>query len=215
MRVIAVIAQKGGTGKTTLTLSMAVEAQRRGQTVVVVDLDPQASASRWHDRREAETPVVVSAQASRLEQVLQGAKERDVDIVFIDTPPRAEQAAVAAAKAADLVLVPCRPAVYDLETVPTTVEIINFAGNPPVLGVLNGVPPAGAKHDQAIEVLEGMGLEVCSTAFGQRIAFDHAATVGLAAQEYEPGGKAAIEVYAVYDFMSKLINSSTAEPTGA
>ena len=109
MEVIAVIAQKGGTGKTTLAISLAVAAQRAGRTAAIVDLDPQATASNWGDRREADSPAIVSAQPARLAQVLKAAEEGGADLVVIDTPPRAERAAMEAAKASDLVLVPCRP----------------------------------------------------------------------------------------------------------
>ena len=65
MDIVAIIAQKGGTGKTTLAVSLAVAAERAGRTAAIVDLDPQASASNWGDRREAASPVVVSAQPAR------------------------------------------------------------------------------------------------------------------------------------------------------
>ena len=94
MEVIAVIAQKGGTGKTTLTLSLAVAAQRAGKTVAIVDLDPQATACNWGDRRNRDSPVIVSAQPARLPQVLRSAQEAGAQFVVIDTPPRAEQAAM-------------------------------------------------------------------------------------------------------------------------
>src|SRR5687767_4664673 len=110
MKVIAEDAQKDGTGQTTLTLALAVEAERSGKSVAIVDLDPQATASKWGDRREAQTPVIVSAQPARLHQVLEAAKDQGAEIVLIDTPARSEQAALEAAKAANLVLVPCRPA---------------------------------------------------------------------------------------------------------
>ncbi len=90
MDVIAVIAQKGGTGKTTLAVSLAVAAELNGRTVAIVDLDPQTSASRWGDRRKAETPVVVSAQPARLSHILQAADAQGADLVLIDTPPRSE-----------------------------------------------------------------------------------------------------------------------------
>ena len=94
MRVIAIVAQKGGTGKTTLTVSLAVAAMQAGRSVVIVDLDPQATTSKWSDRREAESPAVVSAQPARLSLVLQAAGKAGADLVFIDTPPRAKQAAI-------------------------------------------------------------------------------------------------------------------------
>jgi cellulose biosynthesis protein BcsQ len=151
MDVIAVIAQKGGTGKTTVVLSLAVEAERRGVTVAVIDLDPQATATNWGDRREAETPVIVSAQPARLHHVLKAAQDQGAQLVLIDTPARSEQAALEAAKAAQLVLVPCRPAIYDLETVATTAGLVGYAGGRPVAVILNGVPRhqgrAGGRRD--------------------------------------------------------------------
>ena len=208
MDVVAIVAQKGGTGKTTLTVSLAVAASQLGHTVAIVDLDPQASACNWADRRDAEFPVVVSAQPARLGHVLSAAEEQAADLLLIDTPPRAERAALAAARAADLILIPCRPAIYDLETVATTVELIRFAGEKIAAIVLNGVPARGPKRKQATEILESMGLNVCPVVFGHRVAFDHAGALGLNAQEYEPRGKAAGEIKLVYQFMSKLLNST-------
>jgi chromosome partitioning protein len=207
MHIIAVIAQKGGTGKTTVTLSLAVAAQLAGKVAAVIDLDPQATASNWSDRREAESPVVVSAQPARLPQVLKSAEESGAALVLIDTPPRAEQAALAAAKVADLILIPCRPAIYDLETVATTLELIRVTGEKPVTAILNGVPPRGSKKNQAEEVLRELGLAVCPASFGWRAAFSDAGALGLTAQEYDPGSKSALETEQVYRFVSKLINS--------
>ena len=87
MDVIAIVAQKGGTGKTTLAVSLAVAGERDGCTGAIVDLDPQASASNWGDRREADSPVVVSAQPARLGYVLGAAKEQGAELLLIDTPP--------------------------------------------------------------------------------------------------------------------------------
>jgi chromosome partitioning protein len=207
MDVIAVIAQKGGSGKTTLTLALAVAAQQAGKVTAIVDLDPQATASNWSDRREAESPVVVSAQPARLPHVLTSAEASGAALVLIDTPPRAEQAALAAAKAAHLILIPCRPAIYDLETVATTLELVRFAGDTPAIVILNGVPPRGSKKTQAEDVMRQLGLRVCPAAFGWRTAFSDAGALGLTAQEYDPGSKSAIETEEVYRFVSKLINS--------
>ena len=210
MKVIAVIAQKGGTGKTSLSIATAVAATAAEFSAAVIDLDPQATASSWSDRRQDESPVVISAQAARLPRMLDAAEGEGADLVVIDTAPRAEQAALAAAKAADLVLIPCRPAIYDLETVMTTVELVRLAQqHTPLLCVLNGVPPRGARQQQARDVLTDLGVPVCPASIGHRAAIDHAAALGLSAQEYEPNGKAASEISAVYSFTINLVNSST------
>lgn len=211
MNVIAIIAQKGGVGKTTLTLSLAVAAQRAGKTAAIVDLDPQATACNWGDRRNNEAPVIVSAQPARLPQVLKSAKETGAQFVVIDTPPRAEQAAMMAARSADLILIPCRPAVFDLDTVATTLELILHAGNPSIAAILNGVPPRGSRGEQATEIIKGLGIPVCPGSFGHRAAFSDAGALGQSAQEYDPSGKAADEIDKVYKFVCKLLNSSTSK----
>lgn len=211
MDVIAVIAQKGGVGKTTLTLSLAVAAQRAGRVAAIVDLDPQATACNWGDRRGNEAPVIVSAQPARLPHVLKSAQDNGAQFVVIDTPPRAEQAALAAAKSASLILVPCRPAVFDLDTVTTTLELIQHAGNQSVAAILNGVPPRGSKGEQAAEVIKGLGVAVCPAVMGHRAAYSDAGAFGQSAQEYDPHGKAADEIQLVYKFVCKLLNTTTSK----
>ena len=209
MDVIAIIAQKGGTGKTTLALSMAVAAHRAGRTAAIIDLDPQASASNWGDRRKANQPAIVSAQPARLPQILEAAEESGADLIVIDTPPRAEQAAIAAARAAHLVLVPCRPSIFDLETFSTTLDLIAAVGSKPLAAVLNAVPTRGKKRQQAAQVLKELDISVCPEVFGARVAFDHANTVGLSAQEYEPASKAAEEIQNVYMSICRLVDMLT------
>jgi chromosome partitioning protein len=211
MDVIAVIAQKGGVGKTTLTLSLAVAAQRSGKTAAIVDLDPQATACNWGDRRGSDTPVIVSAQPARLPQVLKAAEAAGAQFVVVDTPPRAEQAAMMAAKAANLILIPCRPAVFDLDTVSTTLELIRHAGDQAVAAILNGVPPRGSKGEQAADVIKGLQILVCPATFGHRAAFSDSGAVGQSAQEYDPNSKAADEIERVYKFVCKLLKGSTSK----
>ena len=205
MKVIALISQKGGAGKSTLAVSLAVAAEHDGRSVAVVDLDPQASATNWSERREAETPEVASSTPVRLESVLSAAEQQGADLVLIDTPPRADQTAISAAKVADLVIIPCRPAILDLETVATTIELVRSAGNQQIVVVLNGVPPRGTRRDQAAEILQSMGIEVCPAGFSYRAAFDHASTLGLTAQEYDRKGKPADEILHVYEYVSRIV----------
>ena len=176
MHTIALIAQKGGTGKTTLALSLAVAAAQDGLQSVIIDLDPQATACNWSDRRSSDSPVVIDAQAARLPAALEKAAQAGVDFVVIDTPARSEQSALAAAKAADLVIIPCRPQAYDLETVPNTLEIVKLAGSKPALTVLNAIAPQGNRHEQARAYLDGLGVPVCHQMIGTRAAFGDAGT---------------------------------------
>lgn len=200
VHVIAVISQKGGAGKTTLSLSLAVAAHLDGLSVVVVDLDPQSSAAMWGDARQEDAPVVVSAHAPRLPAVLEAAAGAGADWVLIDTPPRASETAMAAAKAADLVVVPCRPTNLDIQTVSTTLDLLALGTTAPVLCVFNAVPARGPSRIEAEEVLgEHQNLIVSPVSFGHRIAFDQAIGLGLTPQESASGGKASLESRALYE----------------
>jgi chromosome partitioning protein len=197
MKTIAIISQKGGAGKTTLALHLAVAAERSGHTAVIIDLDPQASATSWKDSRKDETPVVVSAQSSRLTPVLAAAKEGGADICIIDTAPHSESASLAAARAADIILIPCRPAILDLRAISNTIDIGKIAGKA-VAVVLNAVPPRGSLANEAAEAVKGYDVEVCPIQIPQRAAFTHSLTLGQSAQEYEPTGKGANEIQQLY-----------------
>jgi len=136
---------------------------------------------------------------------LEKAKENGIDFVVIDTPPRSEQSALAAARAADLVLIPVRPQIYDLETIPNTKELLGIAGNTPAFILLNAIPPWGSRHAQAQQAIARLGIPVCPAMITQRAAFGDAGTLGLTAIEYEPKGKAANETLEVYKFISQFL----------
>ena len=208
MRTIALIAQKGGTGKTTLALSLAVAAEQAGKVAIIIDLDPQATACNWADRRKADTPIVVDAHPPRLPKTLEKARQGGVDLAIIDTSARSEQSALTAAKSADLIIIPCRPQIYDLETVPNSRKLIALAGDPPTLVVLNAVPPRGARVDQARKAVSGFGLLVCFPTLGHRAAFGDSGVRGLAALEHQPGGKAAEEIRQVYKYVSSFLSKN-------
>jgi chromosome partitioning protein len=93
MFTISMVSQKGGTGKSSIVVALAVEASRRGFEVAVIDIDPQQSAVKWSDRRQTENPTVFSAQASRLKQTLDKVRD-DADFTFIDTAGRLDNAAL-------------------------------------------------------------------------------------------------------------------------
>jgi chromosome partitioning protein len=205
MKTIALIAQKGGTGKTTLALALAVAAEQNGLETLIVDLDPQATACNWSDRRQADSPLVIDAQPARMSQALEKARSSGIHLAVIDTPARSEQAALAAAKLADLIIIPCRPQIYDLETIANTRELIMLAGGQMVLVVLNAIPPRGDRQKQARQAIEIMQLPVCPVTLGHRAAFGDAGTLGQTALEFDPRGKAAEEIRQLYKYISILI----------
>jgi chromosome partitioning protein len=206
MKTIALIAQKGGTGKTTLALCLAVAAEQDGLNTLIVDLDPQATACNWGDRRQSESPLVIDAQPARMPQALDRARSGGINLVVIDTPARSEQAALAAAELADLIIIPCRPQRFDLETIGNTRKLIAMAGTKPVLVVLNAIPARGDRQQQARQAIEAMELPVCPIALGNRAAFGDASIIGQTALEFEPSGKAAEESRQFYKYVSRLLD---------
>ena len=108
MRTIAIISRKGGAGKTTLAVGLAVAADTSGHPAAVLDLDPQASAAAWGHLREADNPPVLAAKAAQLNTLLSTVRSAGAELVFIDTAPSVANTALLAARAADCVLIPCR-----------------------------------------------------------------------------------------------------------
>jgi chromosome partitioning protein len=206
MKTLAIVAQKGGVGKTSIALGLAVEAVAAGRKVAIVDIDPQATAAKWGDRREdKESPAVVSCQAARLRQVLDAAAAQGVELAIVDTPGRSSEAAIAAAKAADRVLIPLQPHMFDLETLDSVKEILALAGKLKAFVVLNRAPTQGRRHEEAKTWLEGSGFDLASPILYQRSAHSDAANLGLTAREYDPKGKAALEINKLYKFINKLL----------
>lgn len=202
MQTIAIISQKGGTGKTTLALNLAVAAELDGRSAVIIDLDPQASAKGWSDSREAETPVVISAQAARLNEILDTSKKHGAKFVVIDTSPHSESSSLVAARSSDFVLIPCRPGILDLRAIESSADICALAKAKAAV-VLNAVPSRGKIAIEAEEAIQRYNIPTVPVQIGQRMAFVHSLTVGLAVLEYETNGKAVEEINALYKWTCK------------
>lgn len=206
MKILAIIGQKGGSGKTTTALGLAIEAVNAGQRVAIIDLDPQATAANWGDRRaDKENPAVVSCQSARLPQVLQAAAAQGAQLAIIDTPGKSSEAAIAAAKASSRVLLPIQPHLFDIETLDSVREILNLAGKPPASILINRAPVQGKRHEDARAGLEGKGYDFSPVVLFQRAAHGDAANIGQTAREYEPGGKAALEMQSLYTYIANIL----------
>lgn len=204
MKTIALISQKGGAGKTTLATALAIEAERNGVSAAILDLDPQASAAKWSDKRSNEKPEVVSIQAERLAHSLDAAANEGLALTFVDTAAKSEHAALVAAKLADFIVIPFRVGGFDAEALGDSVNIAQLSRKPACF-VVNAVPSFGEMGQEAEEGLrEGWkDIPVAPVRIGQRVAHVHAAHIGQGAQEYEPRGKAADEVSRLFTYLSQ------------
>ena len=202
MKTLAILSRKGGTGKTTLAVHLAVAAEAAGLTTALIDLDPQANAANWSDTRDSDSPVVISGHATRLRQILHSAENNGVSLCILDTAPKTEEDAAEAARVADFALIPCRPARFDLEAIGSTVRIGKRA-KVPMRVVFNAVPPRSSMIFRAKKAVEVYDVSVAPCQMGERVAFSHAVVDGMTAQEFDPRGKASNEVRVLYQYITK------------
>jgi len=193
MKIIAMIAQKGGAGKTTLAIHLSTALPKKLKPVVIIDLDPQASASMWGDQREDKEPIVVATQAPRLNQVLDAAQEHNVRTVILDTAPHSEQAALTAARIANLIIIPCRPSILDLRAMEATVDLVSLTKRSAAF-VISAALPRSRLINQARAAIEGYRFPVADTVIYQRVAFSHSLITGQTVDEYNYKSKAAKEI---------------------
>lgn len=214
LKVVAVLSEKGGSGKTTITENLAVQAAQEGEEVVLIDIDPQANAAKWGDRREpddekreAMNPKVVAAQYARLEATIRTAQRYGATFIVIDGPGHNSPAMKAAAEQADFVLVTTRPETNDVETLGLVRDALTLAGNPPSAVNFAQAPIRGNYEIEAGEVVEKLyGFSVCPVVVHNLRAYANATAPGKSASEIEPNGKAAEEVRELYKFVCEQLN---------
>lgn len=209
MNRIAVISEKGGVGKTTISLDLAVAAARKGSLAAVLDVDPQATASRWTDRRHDETPWVVPTHAVRLGAAVKQAAAQGVQFLVIDTPPHSSTEALEAARHAEIVLVPVEPHIFSLETISKAADLLRLAGNPPAYFLVNKAPTQGGESAAAVAFITEQGFLACPVVLHLRAAHRHAANVGQVAAEFDSAGKAALETQELYSFVCSTLNTNS------
>jgi len=209
MKVLSILCQKGGTAKTTLALNLAVEAIANGLETVVIDLDPQVSASDWKDLRGESAPVVAAPPVPHLDRSLKAAADAGADLVIVDTAGRTNDAAAAAARVADLIFMPMQPSLVDLKTLAATMDIIKLSGGKPTRAILTRIKPTGSRHEETAAWLARQGVEVCPIGLGDRVAFQDAYALGQSVTETDPHGKATDEIRQVYTYACSLLGFNT------
>lgn len=207
MKTLTILSQKGGTGKTTIAAALSVEAEKNDIQTLVIDIDPQASITKWGERREAETPFIISAQAERLDYLLTEARKSGADFAIIDTPGKSgDAAALKAARLSDFVLIPTRPSAHDIHAISDSIDVALLAKKSPFV-LLNAVPPNADKlFEELRRVLEeNYQVPVAPFYLAHRSAYMHSALTGQGAQEYDPEGKATEEIRRLFDWLQSLL----------
>ncbi len=209
MPTIAIISQKGGAGKTTLALHLAAAGQEAGRVALVVDTDPQATASQWAAWRQDAPPEVIDSPPPRLAAKVAAAQAQGAELIVIDTPPHADSAARAAVEVADLVLIPCRPSAFDLAAIQTTAKLVQLLRKPAYVVFTAGSPNAPRVYEEAGELVAGYGTPACPLTVPDRAAYRHASAEGRTVMESDPGGKAAEDIRKLYDWMCRTTGTTT------
>jgi chromosome partitioning protein len=163
MHVVAVLSKKGGAGKTTIAVHLAVAAKLAGLDAVIIDLDPQASAADWADRRGS-SPEAVAIPPTRLAKLLGDLRVNGVQLALVDTGRDSNNAGYTAAQAADLILIPCQPGGFDFRALTRTTDLCKLAGKRPFV-VLNGLQPGATRAEaDAREALAGYECDLAPVA---------------------------------------------------
>ncbi len=202
MLKIAFLSQKGGSGKTTLAVHTAVAAHEAGERVVVVDTDPQKSATVWGEARSQDYPIVATAAATELLRVLDVAKQEHMTLAIVDTAPHAAPDATKIVRAVDLVVIPCRPTAFDIAAAGSAVDIVKAAGVPAVF-VLSACPFRSPEIAETRTILAEYGLPIAPVEIIDRRAFSRAVASGRAVTEFESEGKAAGEIRSLWNWLKE------------
>lgn len=198
MKVVAVLNQKGGSGKTTIATHVARAFQLDGHDVLLVDSDPQGSARDWAAVREDQPLTVVGIDRPTIDRDVKNVA-RKVDFVVIDGAPQAADLAVSAIKAADFVLIPVQPSPYDIWATADLVELVKQR-----IEVTDGKLQAAFVVSRAIkgtrigaevsEALAGYGLPILESRITQRVSYPGTAATGSTVMDAEPDRDAATEI---------------------
>jgi chromosome partitioning protein len=202
MRSLAFLSQKGGSGKTTLAVHIAVAAGQKREKVILIDTDPQASASVWGKARGEKEPHVKKSTFAETRTLIKDAQAQGGTFAVIDTAPHSISGIDVVAAAVDYLLIPCRPSVFDLAAIESSVKIARAARKPAAF-ILNACAPRGPELDQAKEVLVKHGYPVAPVTIGDRKAFARAIISGEAVTEFDPDGKAAHEIATLWRWLKK------------
>lgn len=214
MHTIVLAIQKGGTGKSTLAVGLAVAAMQSGRTVRLIETDPQGTLSNWKKRRSQIDPIVDTvSEAAELEHKLRAFARDDVALTIVDTASGINGLTNAAIRRADLCLIPVRPNIVDIEAATPTLRTIR-ANRKSFAFILNHTPVRGKRIDAAARTLGDqaayeLGAVLAQPYVSMRIHHQDALATGLAVSEYAPAGKSADELFRLWQWVANKLDQTS------
>ena len=207
LRVLALASQKGGSGKTTLSGHLAVQAQLAGAgPVVLIDIDPQGSLADWWNERDSEYPAFAQTTVARLATDLEVLRQQGFKLAVIDTPPAITMAIQSVISVAELIIVPTRPSPHDLRAVGATVDLCERAGKP-LLFVVNAATPKAKITSEAAVALSQHGT-VAPVTLHHRTDYAASMIDGRTVMEVDPQGRSAQEIVHLWDYISDRLEKN-------
>src|SRR5260370_19690953 len=161
--IIGIIGQKGGGGKTTVSINIAVRAAEQNKAVVIIDVDQQANSAKWKDRRKNENVVVAATPPSRIKQTVDTAQQHGAEFVVIDSPGHNDSAVIETVRASDIVLLPVEAQMFHFDTLPAMRDLIRLGGDKPTWIVINKLHPAALVQAEKLKKLlfDTYSIPVC------------------------------------------------------
>ena len=214
MHVLAIASRKGGSGKTTLTGHLSVEAERQGHgPVAILDIDPQGSLADWWNERAASTPVFVNTSLDTLAADIEQLRTAGIRTVIIDTPPAITGAIRQVVEVSDLVLIPTRPSPHDLRSVKATVALVEDMETPLVF-VINAATPRARITREAVVALSQHG-PLAPSLIHHRVDFAASMIDGRTVMEIPGAQLAKIEIERTWEYLAHRLGIARSFPSVA
>jgi chromosome partitioning protein len=210
MNVLVFASRKGGSGKSTLAAHLAAHVYKPARPCLLVDDDPQGSLRLWNLLRNYDALPLRTVERN-ISDVLKAAKRDKVEWVFVDTPPNASLGVAEAIEAATLLIIPCRPGIFDLDAVQETISMAREVRTPYAV-VINGAPPKrGSAESAAVasarDCLDKLQIPVWGGQVTHRASYSLALAYGEGAHEYDAHDSSATEIARLWGAIEKSVKA--------